>query len=177
MRAAGLMIVLYLCGIVSCAEAKDDNHGLCVSFGEEFTIKESQTAFFTGSRVALKATGFSKGVCAIPGFNCGIGWKPPMVRYELLIDGRVIDQDFTKPTKRSKEEIFDVVVKESDYKTYAVLSVNPLYDECETRGTYCWEELAWKTKDESHCNNINDPTIEQRCVENIVNAIKGDSRE
>jgi len=170
MRAAGFLIVLYVCGIATYAVAKDDSHSLRVSFGEEFTIKESQTAFFTRSHVALKVTGFSKGVCAIPGFNCGSGWKPPMVRYELLIDGRAIDQDFTKPTKRNKEEILDVVVKESDYKTYAVLSVKPLYDECETRGTYCWEELAWKTKDESYCNNINDTSIQQRCLENIVNA-------
>ena len=172
-KLAQIVAFLVISITASYAVANDKNDSICVSFGEEFTIRENQTAFFKDTKTALHVKRFSKGVCAIPGSNCGSGWRPPSVQYDISFGGQILDLDSRKGIKRDKEQVFDVKVKESDYNTYAVMSVDRLLDVCEKENSpYCWEELAWATKDSIFCDRITEKWRAMQYKKNISQIMK-----
>ncbi len=85
-----------------------------VDFGQDFILKKGQTARIKGQDISLVIKNFINSPCP-KGAQCI--WSGLAVVYELRINGKVYDADaHGGPPPMAP---YDVIVKESDYKTYA----------------------------------------------------------
>ena len=104
MRALALMLAL-----AAHAAAKP----VPAELGKPFRLKKGEVAALAGTKATLRIVKFINSPCP-KGVHCI--WSGQAVITELAVDGKVV------PAK-SKDFPYDITVKESDYKTYAVLVV------------------------------------------------------
>jgi len=89
-----------------------------VSLGEEFTLKKGETARVKDLNVFLKVKDFIYSPCP-RGAQCL--WSGLAVVYELTVDGIVYGSSLDNPPRDAP---YDVLVKKTDYKTYATFVIN-----------------------------------------------------
>lgn len=115
MAVAALALIA---AFTSLAYAKTDlTAGLAVSLGQEFTLKKGETAHVQGLNVFLKVKEFINSPCP-KGAQCV--WSGLAVVYELRVDGKKYVSSPGNPPHASP---YDVLVKGSDYKTYATFVI------------------------------------------------------
>ena len=85
-----------------------------VELGKEFRLKKREIAAIVGGQATLKITKFINSPCP-KGAYCI--WSGQAVITELTVNGKVV------PPK-AKDFPYDITVKESDYRTFAVLVVD-----------------------------------------------------
>lgn len=97
---------------------ESDTGAITVLLGEEFILKKGETARIKDLNVFLKVKDFINSPCP-KGSQCI--WSGLAVVYELTVDGKVYISSFDNPLR---EAPYDVLIKKTDYKTYAVFIVN-----------------------------------------------------
>src|SRR3989344_3996186 len=88
--------------------------------GEEFTLRKCETAHIRNTDVSLKVTGFIYSPCP-SGVVCI--WSGQAVNYEF----KVGDKSFVNSYDKTP---YDVVMRKSDYKTYATFVVDGAEGTC-----------------------------------------------
>ena len=168
MKRYAILNSILICLMPSFAAADDKENDLYISFGEEFIIKKDQSANIKESHASIYIKDFFMMSCAVPGFNCGAAYVPAHVIYELQLDGKIVDDRYIDKKRRDPESVLRVVVIESDYKSYAKLKINKLYDECiKNVFSYCWEDLAQKTLNPKFCEFVDNQYSIQVCKQEI----------
>lgn len=146
---------------------------ITVSLGEEFTLKKGETAQVNGLSAFLKVNDFIYSPCP-KGLQCI--WSGLDVIYDLTVDGKVYgshrsDLD-NPPHKTLYEAPYDVLVKGSDYKTYATFAINKPEVSCAIPSGIlkdeCWQGLAKRFNDQAYCNRIENLTIKDACFEDLA---------
>ena len=80
--------------------------------GKPFRLRKGELARLVQGRVTLRITGFIKSPCP-KGAQCM--WSGLSVLYELTVDGKV--------QPRGQDSLYDVTVREGDYRSFAVFVV------------------------------------------------------
>lgn len=88
-----------------------------VKLGEEFTLSKGETARVMGLNVYLTLKDFIYAPCP-PGAQCF--WSGLAVVYELKVDGKVYESSWGN---LANDAPYMVVVKNSDYKSYATFVI------------------------------------------------------
>lgn len=103
--------LLLLCAfLTSSAFAKP----VPVELGKEFRLKKGEVAAIGGTKATLRIVRFINSPCPK---DARCVWSGQAVITELSVGGKVVDP-------KAKDFPYVVFVKESDYKTYAVLVVD-----------------------------------------------------
>ncbi|MBI2385793.1 MAG: hypothetical protein HYV14_07235 [Elusimicrobia bacterium] len=84
-----------------------------VELGKEFRLRKGEVAAIAGTKATLRIVKFINSPCP-KGAYCV--WSGQAVITELTVDGKVVDP-------KAKTYPYDVSVKKSDYRTYAILVV------------------------------------------------------
>lgn len=84
-----------------------------VELGKEFRLRKGEVAAIAGSAATLRIVRFINSPC--PKYARCV-WSGMAVITELTVDGKVVDL-------RAKDAPYAVLVKDSDYRTYAALIV------------------------------------------------------
>jgi len=141
-----------------------------ISLGEEFTLKKGETARIKNLNVFLKVKDFIYSPCP-KGAQCF--WSGLAVVYELTVDGKVYGSSFDNPPR---EAPYDVLVKKTDYKTYATFVINKPEVSCTSRSGIsqdeCWRGLAERFNDQTYCNKIGNLTTKDACFEDLAEQLK-----
>jgi len=95
-----------------------DSGAITVSLGREFTLKKGEIARVKDLNVFLEVKYFIYSPCP-KGAQCF--WSGLAVVYELTVDGKVYGSSLGNPLY---EAPYDVIVKKTDYKTYATFVIN-----------------------------------------------------
>ena len=112
MRHTTGRLVLLLALLAGGAAAKP----VAVQLGHEFRLKKGQVAVLPGGRASVKITKFINSPCP-KGARCV--WSGQAVYTELTVDGKVV-------SPKTKNAPYAVTVKDSDYKSFAVLIVDEI---------------------------------------------------
>jgi hypothetical protein len=96
--------------LTSGAFAKD----IPVELGKEFRLKKGEVASVAGTKATLRIVKFINSPCP-KGARCV--WSGQAVFTELTVDGKVV-------TPGAEGSPYDVEVRKSDYRTFAVLVVS-----------------------------------------------------
>ena len=86
-----------------------------VELGKEFRLRKGEVAAIAGTKATLRIVKFINSPCP-KGARCV--WSGLAVYTELTVDGKVYDE-------KSKDRPYVVLVKDSDYATWALLVVEP----------------------------------------------------
>ena len=113
MRRLYLSLFIYFLSITWACSAPPKT----VDFGEEFILEKGEVAHVKGSDISLKLTSFYYHPCP-EGAQCV--WSGVAVYYELIVDGITYNNSRNRPYH---EEPCDVVIKNSDYKSYATVII------------------------------------------------------
>lgn len=108
-RYRQILLAVLLSPLLAHAAAKT----IPVELGKEFRLKKGEVASIEGGRALLRIVKFINSPCP-KGVYCV--WSGQAVITELTVGGKVV------PPK-AKDYPYDVLVKESDYKTYAAMIV------------------------------------------------------
>lgn len=84
-----------------------------VELGKEFRLRKGEVASIEGGKAFLRIVKFINSPCP-KGAYCV--WSGQAVITELTVNGKVMDP-------KAKDSPYDVLVKDSDYKTWAALRV------------------------------------------------------
>lgn len=88
-----------------------------VLLGQEFTLKKDEVAHVKGLNVSLKLNYFEN---YPPPKGQLSDWSGLAVHYDLIVNGKVYSSHLNKV----REAPYDVVVKDTDYITYATFIIN-----------------------------------------------------
>ena len=109
MKTAALLLSLF------AAQASAAAKTIPIELGKEFRLKKGEVASIAGGRAFLKIVKFINSPCP-KGAYCI--WSGQAVITELTVDGKVV------PTN-AKDSPYDIAVKSSDYKSFAMLIATP----------------------------------------------------
>lgn len=112
-RKASRLAAVFLFSIIA-AGASSAVKTIPVELGKEFRLKKGEVAAIAGGRAFLRIVKFINSPCP-KGAYCI--WSGQAVITELTVDGKVVPPG-------AKDSPYDVAVKKSDYRTYAVLVVS-----------------------------------------------------
>ncbi len=150
-----------------------DSNAKIVSLGEEFTLKRGETARVKGLNVFLKVKDFIYSPCP-KGTQCI--WSGLAVVFELTVDGKVYNASIGN---LPPEAPYDVLVKKTDYKTYATFVINTSQISCTRRSGIsqdeCWRGLAKRFSDQSYCSKIGDTLTKDACFEDLAEQLKNNN--
>ena len=125
--------------------ANPDSKAIAVSLGQEFTLKKGETARVKDLNIFFKVKYFIYSPCP-KGSQCI--WSGLAVVYDLTVDGKVYNASIGN---LPPEVLYDVIVKETDYKTYATFVINKPEVSCANQsGIFqdkCWRGLAKRFSD------------------------------
>lgn len=139
-----------------------------VELGEEFRLKKGEVAAIAGTKATLRIVRFIDSPCP-KGARCV--WSGLAVITELTVDGKVIDP-------KAKDSPYDVLVKDSDYKSWAQLVVDEPEAAC--RGPKaghlgeCLRSLARRRGEPALCLKIDDERTRGFCLEDLAEELKRD---
>lgn len=160
---ACLTAALLLCTAV-CAGAgpKPPAKTVAVELGKDFRLRKGETARLPGGRATLSIARFINSPCP-KGAVCA--WSGQDVVYELKLDGKA-------SAANAPDAPYDVVVKESDFTTFAVFAVDEPERACGRadagqRGE-CWRSLALRRRSASLCRSIDDGRTRGLCFEDVA---------
>ena len=147
-----------------------DTRVITVSLGEEFTLKKGETARVKDLNVFLKLKDFIYSPCP-KGARCI--WSGLAVVYELTVDGKVYSAPMGNP---SPETPYNVLVKNTDYKTYATFIIEKPEISCANRSgisqNECWRGLAKRFNDQTYCSKIQSLVTKDACFEDLAEQLK-----
>lgn len=126
-----------------------------VSLGEEFTLRQGQTASISGTDLRITLVRILK--------DCRSGGS----FLEICPSGIVEYEYEGQKIKSISENIpYDVVVVESqeEYMVYIVYRAG----DCATRGDQCWESAAYRFKNLEACGKIEDNDRQRDCYEALA---------
>jgi len=137
-----------------------------VEFGKEFRLKKGEIARFDGGRGTLRITNFINSPCP-KGARCV--WSGLAAHYELTQDGKAVPPN-------ARDAPYDVTVKDSDYKSFAVFIVDDPEAACSRpkaghRGE-CLRSLARRRAAPALCRKIDDERTRGLCLEDLAEELK-----
>ncbi|MDP3544535.1 MAG: hypothetical protein Q8T11_18875 [Elusimicrobiota bacterium] len=139
-----------------------------VELGREFRLKKGEVAAIEGDRATLRIVRFINSPCP-KGARCV--WSGQAVITELTVDGKVVPED-------AKTRPYDVLVKDSDFKTFAVLVVDEPEAACRRPKAghlgECLRGLARRRSDPALCSKIDDERTRGFCLEDLAEELKRD---
>ena len=143
-----------------------DSNMITVSLGQEFTLKRGETARVNNLNVFLKVKDFIHSPCP-KGSQCI--WSGLAVVYELIVDGKI----YNAPMGNLPSETpYNVLIKNTDYKTYATFIIEKLEISCANRSGIsqdeCWRGLAKRFNNQAYCGKIQDITVKDICFEDLA---------
>ncbi|MDD5304234.1 MAG: hypothetical protein PHS14_14130 [Elusimicrobia bacterium] len=140
-----------------------------VELGKEFRLKKGEVASIAGGRATLRIVKFINSPCP-KGAYCI--WSGQAVITELTVDGKVVPPG-------SKDSPYDVTVKDSDYRTFAVLVVDEPELACSRPKAApqgeCLRSLARQRSDPALCRKISDERTRGFCLEDLAEELKQDA--
>lgn len=147
-----------------------NSSAIVVSLGQEFTLKKGETARVKGLNVFLKVKDFIYSPCP-KGSQCI--WSGLAVVYELTVDGKA----YNAPMGNLPPETpYNVLVKNTDYKTYATFIIEKPEISCDSRSGIsqdeCWRGLAKRFGDQTYCSKIQNLTTKDACFEDLAEQLK-----
>ena len=146
---------------------------MTVSLAQEFTLKKGETAQVKGLNVFLKIKDFIYSPCP-KGSQCI--WSGLAVVYELTVDGKVYNASMGN---LPPETPYNVLVKDTDYKTYATFVINTPQISCTSQSGIsqdeCWRGLAKRFGDQSYCSKIGDLSTKDACFEDLAEQLKNNN--
>ena len=132
-----------------------------VNLGEKFTLVKGESARVKGLNVSLKVKEFIYSPCP-KGVQCV--WSGLAVVYELNIDGKAYTNSYYTP--------YDVLVSDTDHKTYAKFTIEKAETNCKKKNGIsqdeCWRQLAKRINDSHYCDKINDLLTKDACFEEMA---------
>lgn len=139
-----------------------------VELAKEFRLKKGDVAAIAGGRATLRIVRFINSPCP-KGAHCV--WSGLAVITELTVDGKVVPEN-------AKDSPYDVRVKDSDYKTWAVLTVDEPEAACHRPKAghlgECLRSLARRRSDPALCRKIDDERTRGFCLEDLAEELKQD---
>ncbi|MBU0569700.1 hypothetical protein KKB40_02870 [Patescibacteria group bacterium] len=146
---------------------------ITVSLGEEFTLKKGGTARLGNLDVFLKVKDFIYSPCP-KGSQCV--WSGLAVVYELTVDRKVYDAPLGN---LPPEAPYNVLVKNTDYKTYADFVIEKPETSCANRSGIsqdeCWRGLTKRYSDSTYCDKIQSLTTKDACFEDLAEKLNNDN--
>lgn len=140
-----------------------------VELGKEFRLTKADVASIEGGRATLRIVKFIYSPCP-KGARCV--WSGLAVITELSVDGKVVPDS-------AKDRPYDVTVKDSDYKTWAVLVVDKPEAACFRPNAghpgECLRSLARRRKDPALCRKIEDERTRGFCLEDLAEELRMDA--
>lgn len=154
MKAAALLLSLIAVGASAAP--------IPVELGTEFRLKKGEVAGIAGGRATLRIAKFINSPCP-KGAYCI--WSGQAVITELTVDGKVVPPG-------AKISLYDITVKDSDYKTFAVLVVDEPELACSRPKAghqgECLRNLARQRGDPALCRKIADERTRGLCLEDLL---------
>lgn len=142
---------------------------IAAELGGEFRLGKDETARIADGRASLRITKFINSPCPK---NAQCVWSGLAVMTELRVDGKVVPPG-------AKDTPYDVVVKGSDYRTYAVFVVDEPERACSRPGAghlgECLRGLARRRSDPALCRKVPDARTRGFCLEDLAEA-RGEDR-
>ncbi len=139
-----------------------------VELGKEFRLKKGEVAAIAGTKATLRIVRFINSPCP-KGAHCV--WSGLAVITELTVDGKVVPEN-------SKTRPYDVLVKDSDYTTWAALIVDEPEAACHRPKAghlgECLRNLARRRGDPALCRKIEDERTRGFCLEDLAEELKRD---
>lgn len=150
--------------LVSSAFAKT----VPVELGKEFRLRKGEVAAIAGTKATLRIVKFINSPCP-KGAQCV--WSGLAVITELSVDGKVVPEN-------AKTRPYDVLVKDSDYTTWALLLVDEPEAACRRPKAghlgECLRGLARRRGDPALCRKIDDERTRGFCLEDLAEELKQD---
>jgi len=139
-----------------------------VELGKEFRLRKGEVAAIAGTKATLRIVKFINSPCP-KGAYCV--WSGQAVYTELTVDGKVFDH-------KSKVWPYEVLVKDSDYTTWALLIVDDPEAACSRpkaghKGE-CLRGLARRRSDAALCRKIEDERTRGFCLEDLAEELQRD---
>lgn len=139
-----------------------------VELGKEFRLKKGEVAAIAGTKATLRIVRFINSPCP-KGAQCV--WSGLAVITELAVDGKVVDP-------KAKDKPYDVLVKDSDYTTWAVLLVDEPEAACRRPNAghlgECLRQLARRRSDPALCRKVPDERTRGFCLEDLAEELERD---
>lgn len=135
--------------------------------GQEFRLAKGQTASLESGRVLVRLVKFINSPCP-KGAYCV--WSGQAVITELTVDGKVVKESVN-------DRPYDVLIKDSDYRTFAVLVVEEPASACSTgkQPGECFRSLAKRRSEPALCRRIEDERTRGFCLEDLAEALEKDA--
>lgn len=139
---------------------------LTVELGKEFRLRKGEVAAIAGTRATVRIVKFINSPCP-KGAQCV--WSGLAVITELSVDGKVVDP---------KDSPYDVLVKDSDYTTWASLVVDEPEAACRRPKAghvgECLRNLARRRGEPALCRKIEEERTRGFCLEDLAEELKQD---
>lgn len=139
-----------------------------VELGKEFRLRKGEVAAVAGTKATLRIVKFINSPCP-KGARCV--WSGLAVITELSVDGKVVPEN-------AKTRPFDVLVKDSDYATWAALIVDEPEAACHRPKAghlgECLRSLARRRSDPALCRKIDEERTRGFCLEDLAEELKRD---
>ena len=136
--------------------------------GKEFRLKKGEVAALAGTKATVRIVKFINSPCP-KGAYCV--WSGQAVYTELTVDGKVYDL-------KSKDWPYEVLVKDSDYTTWALLLVDEPEAACHRPKAghlgECLRGLARRRNDPALCRKIDEDRTRGFCLEDLAETLKRD---
>lgn len=139
-----------------------------VELGKEFRLRKGEVAAIAGTKATLRIVKFINSPCP-KGAYCV--WSGQAVYTELTVDGKVYDH-------KTKDWPYEVLVKDSDYTTWALLLVDDPEAACSRpkaghKGE-CLRGLSRRRNDPALCRKIEDARTRGFCLEDLAETLQKD---
>lgn len=139
-----------------------------VELGKEFRLKKGEVAAIAGTKATVRIVQFINSPCP-EGARCV--WSGLAVYTELTVDGKVYDL-------KSTNWPYEVLVKDSDYTTWALLLVDEPEAACSRPNAghkgECLRGLARRRSEPAMCRKIEDDRTRGFCLEDLAETLKRD---
>lgn len=136
--------------------------------GKEFRLKKGEVAALAGTKATVRIVKFINSPCP-KGAYCV--WSGQAVYTELTVDGKVYDL-------KSKDWPYEVLVKDSDYTTWALLLVDEPEAACHRPKAghlgECLRGLARRRSDPALCRKIDEGRTRGFCLEDLAETLQKD---
>lgn len=136
--------------------------------GKEFRLKKGEVAAIAGTKATLRIVKFINSPCP-KGAYCV--WSGQAVYTELTVDGKVFDL-------KSTNWPYEVLVKDSDYTSWALLLVDEPEAACHRPNAghlgECLRGLARRRSDPALCRKIDEERTRGFCLEDLAETLKRD---
>ncbi len=156
--------MIALCWMLACLAAAEPRKAAAIDvpLGKEFRLAAGATARLPGGKAKLRIKRFVNSPCP-KGAQCV--WSGQDVIFELTVDGKAVRLE-------KNDSPYEVTLKESDYRTFAVFIVDEPELACgrlePPSGAECLRSLAVRRNSPALCRSIEDPRTRGLCLEDLA---------